>query len=238
MMKRYEQEGVAVTCRSFEEYVRMFDLSEEELAAGEIVDIAAGGSSFTADAAARGLQATAVDPRYSGEPEKLVREAGEEIGVSTAKLAKLYRQYDWTYYGSLERHAAMRRQSLQRFADHFGSGQGRSRYTAGSLPDLPYEGDRFSLVLCSHFLFLYGDQFDYGFHLRSVQEMMRVCRPGGVIRIYPVMSLRFERYSRLDDLLAAIEAAGGRPELFRTRLPFIPKSEYGLLIRRPSRPKL
>ncbi|MGU3470569.1 hypothetical protein ACLBWT_05325 [Paenibacillus sp. D51F] len=65
-MKPYGQQGVAVTCRSLEEYMAMFGLSEEDLAVGEIADVAGGASSFAADAAAPGYRAAAFDPTIDG----------------------------------------------------------------------------------------------------------------------------------------------------------------------------
>ncbi|MBW7455856.1 methyltransferase domain-containing protein [Paenibacillus sepulcri] len=231
MKKRYEQVGVAVTCRGFEEYVRMFDLSEDELKAGEILDIASGGSSFTADASGLGFKAMAVDPRYALDPAGLFTEAEAEISLSTAKLEGLTDQFDMSYYGNMSNHRAGREKSLGRFAAHYGEPEARARcYAAGSLPALPFADRRFSLVLCSHFLFLYEEQFDFAFHRQAVLEMMRVCRPGGGIRIYPLMSLSGEIYPHLDALLEMIQAEGGKAELFRTGLPFIPGSESGLFI--------
>jgi hypothetical protein len=231
MKKRYEQVGVAITCRNFDEYIKMFDLPENELRAGEILDIAAGGSSFTADVRARGLKAVAADPRYAMEPDLLISEAEQEIAVSTKKLEQLTDQLDLTYYGDISKHRAAREDSLKRFAVHFSQEEARaSCYSAGSLPELPFADNRFSLVLCSHFLFLYEEQFDFSFHMRSVLEMMRICRPGGSIRIYPLMSLKWEPYPQLQQLLEVVRDNGGSAELFATKLPFIPGSEHGLLI--------
>jgi hypothetical protein len=58
----YEQLGVAMTCRSFAEYERMFDLVKSDLQKGSILDIASGASSFTAMARRHGYEAFAVDP--------------------------------------------------------------------------------------------------------------------------------------------------------------------------------
>ncbi|WP_235948694.1 class I SAM-dependent methyltransferase [Paenibacillus glycinis] len=230
MNERYEQLGVAVTCRSFEEYARMFDLEVSRLG-GRILDIAGGASSFTAEAVARGLDACAVDPRYALEHEALIREAGEEIEASTAKLDKLRDKFDFSYYGSLERHRANREASLRRFAGHYGDPAERQRrYAAGSLPRLPFEDGRFDTVLCSHFLFLYEEQFDYGFHRDAVLEMMRVCKTGGTLRIYPVMSLGWTPYASMEELLDAIRARGGAPGFYASKLPFIPGSELGLFV--------
>jgi hypothetical protein len=52
MSEFYEQVGVAMTCRSFTEYEKMFVLKKEDLDQGSILDIAAGAASFTAAAGA------------------------------------------------------------------------------------------------------------------------------------------------------------------------------------------
>ncbi|MFC4102762.1 class I SAM-dependent methyltransferase [Paenibacillus xanthanilyticus] len=229
--KEYAQVGVAMTCRGFDEYTRMFDLNETQLAQGEVLDIAAGGSSFTAELGARGFQGTALDPRYgSPDTDAWIAEAREEIETSTAKLDALSGQFDWTYYGDISRHRAGRVASLNKFTEHLASEAGRSRYVAGALPELPFEDDRFSLVLCSHFLFLYADQFGPEFHERAVAEMMRVCAPGGTVKIYPLLSLKWEPYPHLPHIMKAASRLGGTPELFSSKLPFIPGSEQGLQI--------
>lgn len=231
-MKEYAQVGVAMTCRGFDEYMRMFDLHEAGFAQGEVLDIAAGGSSFTAELNARGFQGTALDPRY-GMPsaDAWIAEAREEIETSTAKLDALSAQFDWTYYGDIGRHREGRIASLDKFARHLASEEGRSRYIAGSLPELPFEDGRFNLVLCSHFLFLYADQFGPEFHERAVAEMMRVCAPGGTVKIYPLQSLKWVPYPHLPHIMKAASRLGGTPELYRSALPFIPGSEQGLQIK-------
>lgn len=228
--QRYEQIGVAMTCRSYEEYIQMFNLQESDLSRGMVLDIAAGGSSFTADAIGRGYEAIAVDPRYGSGIQAWVQEAAEEIETSTAKLAKLEEYFDWSYYGSLDNHRNGRRASLERFSAHINESVGTSRYVNGRLPDLPFQDDQFSLVLCSHFMFLYANQFGHEFHINSVLEMIRICRPGGQIRIYPLISLSWEPYSELDQLMETITANGGTPELLSSNLPFIPGSEQYLRI--------
>ncbi|WP_028610303.1 methylase [Paenibacillus harenae] len=226
----YEQTGVAMTCRSYDEYVRMFDLKDADLRNGEVLDVAAGGSSFTAEANGRGIPAMAVDPRYEGNAALWISEAAREIDDSTKKLAKIAQVFDWSYYGTLEKHREGREASLRRFEADASGNFGLHRYVAGRLPELPFDDNRFSLLLCSHFMFLYAGQFGPDFHLQSVIELMRICRPGGQIRIYPLISLNWEPYPELDALLEAVRANGGKPELLPTRLPFIPESDYFLQI--------
>lgn len=235
MNRKYEQIGTAFTCRSYTEYVRMFALDELLDPHGEVLDAAAGASSFTADAANRGLRAVAVDPRYKLPPAALVEEARTEIEVSTAKLEGLRDLFDFSYYGSLENHRAGRAASLERFAADYAADYeaGTGRYVAGELPRLPFADNRFALVLCSHFLFLYGEHFDDAFHERAVFELIRVCRPGGEVRIYPLFTLGFQEYPHLDRLMGAVLRAGCEVSLPETRLPFMPGSHRLLVIRKP-----
>ncbi|RJE89804.1 methyltransferase domain-containing protein [Paenibacillus sp. 1011MAR3C5] len=226
----YEQVGVAMTCRGFDEYRAMFQLKDEELAAGSILDVAGGGSSFTAEARKKGYDAMAADPRYSGDIRAWVEEARGEIEASTAKLDGLRDRFDWGYYGSLENHRSGREKSLMLFAEHVAAAEGEYRYIGGSLPELPFDNNHFSLVLCSHFLFLYAEQFGYAFHEASIRELMRVCRPGGTIRVYPLMSLKWEPYEQLDELMEVVRKAGGTPEIRESGLPFIPGSDRMLHI--------
>lgn len=226
----YEQIGVAMTCRSYEEYVEMFDLNAESLTDGLVLDVAAGGSSFTADANARGYSAFAVDPRYGAGVQQWIAEAAQEIEVSTAKLAQLEEKFDWSYYGSLDNHRSGREASLKRFEAHVQDPVGSSHYIDGRLPKLPFPDDHFSLVLCSHFMFLYASQFGPDFHEQSLLELMRICKPGGQIRIYPLIALNWEPYPELEKLVDTIKASGATPELLQSKLPFIPGSEQFLRI--------
>lgn len=226
----YEQIGFAMTCRSYEEYLRMFELTDEDFMQGKVLDVAAGASSFTAEATRRGYEALAIDPRYAKSVQEWVAEASQEIEASTAKLVKLADVFDWSYYGNPDSHKAGRIASLKQFSEHLDTEAGKACYKSGMLPNLPFASDTFSLVLCSHFLFLYADHLGTEFHIQSVLELMRVCKPGGEVRIYPVITLNWEPYAALDELLEAIRLAGGKPELRPSKLPFISGSNMYLSI--------
>jgi SAM-dependent methyltransferase len=207
----------------------MFDLPEQ-LGGKRILDIAGGASSFTADCNSKGIFAQAVDPRYSYAPEIVLADARAEIETSTEKLRALAHRFDWTYYGGIDQHRAGRLESFHRFAADFSASDAKKRYIAGSLPELPLADQSFDIVLCSHFLFLYADQFDASFHERAVLDMIRICRPGGQVRIYPLLSLRWEPYPHLSSLLAAICSTGASPSIEDSLLPFIPNSSKMLVI--------
>lgn len=219
----YEQQGVAMTCRSFEEYVKMFVMNEGDLAEGPILDVAAGASSFVAEATARGYQAIAADPMYGLDPEMIFKRGIHEIEVSTAKLAKLQEHYNWNYYKNIVNHRAMREASLNRFVQDYQEA-GQSRYIAAKLPDLPFSQDSFNFVLCSHFLFLYGEQLDIYFHKRAIEELLRVCCRGGKVLIYPLRTLKYETYPQMSELLDELLVTGVSAQYIRSELPFIPNS--------------
>ncbi|OXM84147.1 class I SAM-dependent methyltransferase [Paenibacillus rigui] len=221
--KIYMQTGVAMTCRSYAEYERMFALKPEHLSAGAILDVASGASSFVAEACRMGYDAHAADPLYAMDTDEIIEQGRKEIDVSTAKLAGIQDVFDWTFYGSLERHRSLREASMHTFAGHMRE-SGVERYVSAKLPELPFNEHSFALVLCSHFLFLYQDQFDEQFHLDAIRELIRVCRPGGQVRIYPLLSLQWVRYPQLERLMQQLSQDGIRAELIASELPFIPGS--------------
>lgn len=229
--KHYDQMGVAMTCRSYTEYVSLFVLEGVDLQKGRILDVAAGASSFTAEGNAQGLQITAVDPLYQLDSKEIQSKGAQEIIESTAKLAKLKDRFNWSYYGTLEAHQAGRERALDRFSVDYSINKDIT-YINANLPNLPFEENTFEIVLCSHFLFLYADQFDVNFHRTAIAELIRVCRPGGEVRIYPLLSLRWEPYSMLEVFIEEWESAGHTVMKVPTKLPFIPGSTEVLSIQK------
>jgi hypothetical protein len=228
----YEQAGVAMTCRSFAEYEKMFVLKKEDLEQGVILDIASGASSFTAVAKSQGIKAYAVDPLYQKTIPEMAEHGRNEITISTDKLAKLTNKFDWTYYGNLELHQEIRLRSLDVFLEDYSKADAGHTYKSSALPQLPFPSNTFSLVLCSHFLFLYQEQFDYSFHILAVTEMLRTCQKGGQIRIYPVFDLKGVIYPNLERLMSQIQEQGALAELIASELPFILGSTHYLNIQK------
>lgn len=221
----YEQAGVAVTCRSLDEYVRMFSLAEDWMKRyPTVLDAAAGMSSFTVDARSSGIRAVAADPAYGMSMDEMQARGRSEMAEAAAKLERMAHLYDWSYYGSLEEHRSRRELSFERFLRDYGANAEHGAYVRAALPQLPFADGAFSLVLCSHFLFLYREQFSFDFHRAAVLEMLRVTKPGGEIRIYPLVDFQSRQDPQTDTLFAELAAAGGQVELIPSGLPFIPGS--------------
>ncbi|MBP1963490.1 class I SAM-dependent methyltransferase [Paenibacillus aceris] len=226
----YEQVGVAMTSRSYAEYEKMFMLHTADLQGKRVLDVAGGASSFTAEARQLGILSEAVDPLYDQSPEAIERHGRQEIELVAAKMEKLQDVYDWTFYGSLHNHTSGRIKGLERFLEDFSSRDGASRYHAAYLPSLPFEQESFDFVLCSHFLFLYEEQFDYAFHLKAVRELLRVVKSGGEVRIYPLLSFRTVEYSSLSKLMNDLTIEGHLVGKREASLPFLPNSHQYLSI--------
>ncbi|MNI60376.1 hypothetical protein D3C73_1155880 [compost metagenome] len=111
---------------------------------------------------------------------------------------------------------------------------GESRYISAMLPVLPFPNESFGLVLCSHFLFLYGEQFDGIFHRQAINELLRVCRNGGQVLIYPLKTLGFELYSELAEIVTELGSNGVEARYCYSELPFIPGSSELLSLTKQS----
>ncbi|WP_372635857.1 class I SAM-dependent methyltransferase [Cohnella sp.] len=216
----YPQTGVASTCRSFDEYCAMFRLKPADLK-GPVLDVAGGASSFTANLHAKGVRAMAADPFYEGLTDEIIATGYKEIEVASAKIAAMVASFDWSYYGSPERQREIRERSMALFAEDFRREDAWTRYFAAALPSLPFEDDTFELALCSHFLFLYADTFDERFHAAALRELIRVLRPGGELRIYPLVTLKWEKYPYMERVLGELEEIASH-EFLPAGLPFTP----------------
>jgi len=171
--------------RSFEEYVRMFALTDDDLSRS-ILDCAAGPSSFAAEMHARGGNAIAVDPIYEFSADQIrarVREVGDDM---LEQVREQPSQFKWDYIHSPEHLGEVRLGAMENFLSDFVTDTRRERYRTGGLPRLEFGDSEFDLALCSHFLFLYSGRFNQDFHIASVRELLRAAHE---VRIFPVTDL-------------------------------------------------
>jgi hypothetical protein len=190
---------IAFVGRTFDEYIRLFALDEKMLKQEKILDCPSGPSSFAAEAAGRGLDVTACDSAYDRTVDELAAKGMEDIDHVFDKFDRVSHQYVWKYYRDKDDVLSHRKTALHAFIRDFPSGYREGRYRHGKLPCLPFPDSCFSLVLSSHFLFLYGDRLEYDFHIKCLKELIRVC--SGEIRIYPLTGLDAGPYPHLDTIM-------------------------------------
>lgn len=205
-MSAYEVDGFAFIGRTFDEYCRMFDLEATQLDGQRILDCPAGPASFVATAHDRGVDATGVDIRYREPPPALADRCAAAIDDADTQLRAARDLFDWTYYGSVEDRIALLERTTRRFLADYPAGRESGRYVWADLPRLPFADDRFSLVLSSHFLFLYGDRLSRSFHRETLFELVRVATDE--VRLYPLVELDGTPYPHLDAVRRILEDAG------------------------------
>ena len=196
---------VPPTARSFDEYVRMFGLVDDD-ANRRILAVGEGLSNFNAEATRRGWQVVSIDPLYSHDAVELRAQFVTTLDAIVPGVSRAAQHWIWSVHESPEALKTYRNRIADDFLADFPAGLDAGRYRALSLPALPFRDDEFDLVLCSHLLFTWSRRLDLTFHVQSVREMMRVGREA---RVFPTnQSLRAEHSQHFDDVCEAITGEG------------------------------
>jgi hypothetical protein len=204
--------------RTYFEYLRMFSLDEPMLQQGPILDCAAGPSSFTAEATAKGFDAAACDVLYGDPIETLADKGRKDIEHTFQKVDGVPHLYVWNYYKNRQEIIGLRHKALGLFEQDYSDGFRQGRYMRTELPRLPFPDDTFKLALSSHFLFLYGDRLSSEFHVLSLKEMARVS--AGEVRVYPLQGLDAKPYPHMDEVLERLRSGGIQTEIVPTPFEF------------------
>ncbi len=220
---------IIVTARPFDEYTAMFDLHDDDLLGGPVLDCPAGASAFAAGARARGADVTAVDPEYSGSHDDLVARARRDTEYGNRYVRDNPGTYAWGFFRDEADHLARRMAAVDAFdadrRDH------PDRYVAGALPHLPFDDGAFRLVLSSHLLFVYPDHFPYDDHLGFAREMLRVA--SGEVRIFPLVDTTTAPWPHLTRLRAELGGEGVQSEVRPVGYEFI-RNGGEMLVLRPA----
>ena len=204
-----ELPAVSFLGRSLAEYAQVFALDVAAWRGRDVLDVAAGPSSFVAEACARRVDAVAIDPLYGSPVDALAVQVEADHGQlrarsrTGARVPPLFRSNAAT--------EADRRAAAQRFLDDYATHYLHGRYVGGALPRLPFFDGTFDLVLCAHLLFSEATRFDFDWHVSACRELVRVS--AGDVRIYPVCSADRKPYPGLPRLRRELRAAGIASEL-------------------------
>ncbi|MGF7141368.1 hypothetical protein [Roseimarinus sediminis] len=219
-----EYEKIVPWGRSYTEYVSMFHLSPGFLSQ-KVLGCGDGPAAFNSVANAFGGHVTSIDPIFElskKEIEKRINETFTEVIDQTkANLDK----FNWKQFGSLEGLGKIRMKSMKQFLNDYEQGKEEGRYIEASLPVLPFKNDAFDLVLCSHLLLLYSEKLDLDFHIRSIDEMLRV---GKEVRIFPTVDLNSNESTHLKALMERYP----KHELVKVNYEFQKNGDHMLVIRR------
>jgi hypothetical protein len=190
--------------RSFDEYGRMFALTESDLTR-RILGCADGPASFNARSFHQGRRVVSVDPLYQLTKEQIQARIDVTYHEIIKQTLQNQEKFVWDVIQSPDELGRVRMAAMQEFLADYDTGRGQGRYLTGELPSLPFVANSFDIALCSHFLFLYSDNFPLEFHQQAIEEM---CRVAGEARIFPLLDYNAEPSPFLDPLLKLLPSTG------------------------------
>jgi hypothetical protein len=218
--------------RSLSEYRQMFRLSDDDLKLN-ILGCGDGPASFNAEMTALGCRVVSVDPIYQYSAKQIDGRIQEASATVAEHLALARNRYNWDFFRDIPHLVEHRMSTMRRFIADFEAGKREGRYLPDSLPRLGFKDGEFDLALCSHFLFLYSDQFSLEFHRESALELCRVARE---VRIFPLVTLASTPSPYLDPVCEALSAAGLEAEIVNVPVLFERNADAMLRIVRPATP--
>ena len=216
--------------RTLAEYAQFFALDLDALRGRDVLDVAAGPSSFTAEACARRIHAVAVDPFYGGPAEDLAGQVESDYARMFAQMRAKPHLFRLKSFPSIDAAETDRRLAAQRFLADYGSQYLYGRYVGGALPHLPFFDRTFDLVLCAHLLFIYAARFDFEWHVAACRELVRVS--AGEVRIHPVCGADGRPYPKLAALRRELRETGIESTVVAVDYEFFAGSTSMLVLRR------
>jgi hypothetical protein len=172
--------------RSYNEYIRMFNLTEADLQR-RILGCGDGPASFNAGLSQRNGKVVSIDPIYGFNAVQISQRISETYDIVIAQVENNKSDYVWSNaISSVETLGITRMAAMREFLTDYDQGKKEGRYVTAELPTLPFENCTFDIALSSHFLFLYSMHLSAEFHLHALQEMLRVAQE---VRVFPVITL-------------------------------------------------
>lgn len=177
-------ENVVPWGRCFDEYVKMFNLTSDELKLN-IIDCAGGPSSFNAEMTQLGGKIISCDPIYQFNTEEIQSRIQQTYSTIIEGVKATPDKFVWGDISSPDELGEARMAAMNKFLADYPQGILQNRYVKSELPNLPFTDGEFDLGLCANFLFTYSNILSTDFHVSSIVEMKRVA---SVVRVFPVVT--------------------------------------------------
>jgi hypothetical protein len=200
----FKLDNVVPWGRSYDEYIRMFDLTKDELT-HSILSCGDGPAGFNSKMNQLGNTVVSCDPIYQLTAQELQTRITKTYDKVMEETYKNQNNFVWDVIKSPEELSRVRMDAMREFILDYEKGKQEGRYLAESLPSLPFGAKEFDLALCSHFLFLYTEQLSLEFHRASVLEMYRVARE---VRIFPLIDLDLNKSRYVPAVCSELKEAG------------------------------
>lgn len=197
----FELSSVVPWGRTLEEYKTMFELSEDDLKKS-IASFGDGPASFNSEMTKLKNSVISFDPIYKFNKKQLLSRIKETKDIVMKQTKENIDNFCWTSIKDLDELEETRMNAMQNFIEDFEEGKKEQRYLFHELPNKTNFLDKhFDIGLSSHFLLLYS-QLGLDFHLKAINEMLRICKE---IRIFPILDLNAKESNLLEDIIKYYE---------------------------------
>jgi hypothetical protein len=193
----FELKNVVPWGRNLEEYSRIFKLSDSDYKS-RIISFGDGPASFNFEMTKQNRKVISLDPIYQFTKDELIQRIAETKETILEQTRTNQNNFVWTNIKSIQDLEQIRMNAMNNFMDDFDLGKTQKRYIYHELPNSTNYSDlSFDLGLSSHFLVLYS-QLGLDFHIKSISEMLRICKE---IRIFPILNLNAVKSEVLDGII-------------------------------------
>jgi hypothetical protein len=183
--------------RSLDEYSQIFKLTDSDLK-GKIISFGDGPASFNSEMTKLGKTVVSLDPIYQFTKNELKQRIDETKETVIEQMKANQENFVWKNIKNVDELEHIRMRAMNCFLDDFELGKKQERYIYHELPNpTKYDSLEYDLGLSSHFLILYS-QLGLDFHIKSITEMLRICKE---IRIFPILNLNAMKSEVLDDII-------------------------------------
>lgn len=183
--------------RNLDEYQSMFKLVDDDLNK-KIISFGDGPAGFNSEMAKLNRRVISLDPIYQFTKDELTQRIAETKETILLQTQKNQDKFVWKSIKSIQELEQIRMNAMSNFIDDFELGKTQERYIYHELPNQTnFEDLSFDLGLSSHFLILYS-QLGLDFHIKSIAEMLRICKE---IRIFPIVNLNAVKSEVLDGVI-------------------------------------
>jgi len=198
---KFELDKVVPWGRNLKEYKEMFNLSKNDLDKN-IISFGDGPASFNSELTNLGKKCISVDLIYQFSEIEL-KERFEVVKTQVMKQVRNNTDnFTWENIKNPDELENLRINSMSDFLKDFSKGKNEERYIYHSLPEkLNFKEQTFDLGLSSHFLLLYP-KLGVDFHIKSINEMLRLCKE---VRVFPILNLNAEKSEMLNNVITHFE---------------------------------
>jgi len=229
--KKLDLKDIVLIGRTFDEYYNMFALGDLNPQRERILDVASGVSSFCKEANSKGYDVIASDRIYNFLPAEIEKKCKRDLETVVSELTKVMDLYNWDFFKTVSDLRTAREMAYKLFVEDFKL-QGSKRYIYTDYPCNSFTDKQFTVSLVSHFLFMYDEHLDYGFHKKTILELIRIS--SDEVRIFPLVNLKGKRSVFVEELLKDPELNTFQTEIRKVDYEFVKNGNEMLVIKSQS----